>query len=97
MSISRYSRASLLDLSRQYGTSLTVQIIRTAIKNGSIKYTELIMSDNSRLDTLAGKYLGAADMWWAIAAASDIGWGLQVPAGTRIRIPNIDDLYKFVG
>lgn len=97
MAISRYSRTPLLDLSKQFGTSLTVQTIRSAIKGGSIRYTELIMTDGSRLDTLAGRYLGAGDLWWAIAAASDVGWGLQVPAGTRIRIPNLDDLYKFVG
>lgn len=97
MSISRYSRTPLLDLSKQFGTSLTVQTIRAAIKEGKIKCSELILSDGTRLDTLAGKYLGAGDLWWAIAAASDIGWGLQVPAGTRIKIPNIDDLYKFVG
>jgi hypothetical protein len=45
------------------------------------------MNSTQRLDTLAGKYYGSSQYWWIIAAASGIGWGLQVPPGTLIRIP----------
>ena len=45
------------------------------------------MTDGHRLDTLAGLLLGNAKLWWIIAALSGIGWGLQVPAGTRITYP----------
>jgi hypothetical protein len=34
---------------------------------------------------------------WLIAAASNIGWMLQVPAGTRIIIPKLSDVTKFTG
>ena len=35
--------------------------------------------------------------WWVLAAASDIGWGLQVPPGTIINIPNINQVSIIVG
>ena len=40
-----------------------------------------------RLDHLAQDYLGDASLWWVIAAASGIGWGLQIPEGTRLVVP----------
>jgi hypothetical protein len=45
------------------------------------------MKEDARLDVMAGREYGDASLWWVIAAASNIGWGLQVPAGTRILIP----------
>jgi hypothetical protein len=39
------------------------------------------------LDIIAGEYYGDGSLWWVIAGASGIGWGLQVPAGIYLRIP----------
>ena len=97
MAISRYVRSPILKLSKQYGTSTVIQAIRSAVKSGDIKFVEIILPDGARLDTLAGQFYAAGDLWWAIAAASDIGWGLQVPGGTRIRVPDMKDLLKFIG
>jgi len=36
---------------------------------------------------LAGAIYQSSTYWWVIAAASGIGWGLQVPPGTVLRIP----------
>ena len=36
---------------------------------------------------IAGDAYNDSSLWWVIAAASGIGWGLQVPPGTVIRIP----------
>ena len=58
-----------------------------AASTGSLKCKILTMNSTQRLDTLAGKYYGDSQYWWVIAAASGIGWGLQVPPGTLIRIP----------
>jgi len=38
---------------------------------------------------LAGIEYGNSTYWWIIAAASHIGWSLQVPEGTLIRIPDL--------
>ena len=35
-----------------------------------------------RFFKLAHKYYGDSSLWWIIAAASGIGWGLQCPPGT---------------
>ena len=43
--------------------------------------------EKERLDVLAGKIYGDGGYWWIIAAASGIGWSLQVPPGTRLKIP----------
>lgn len=62
-------------------------MIYYAASNGSLKCKIITMNSTQRLDTLAGKYYGNSQYWWVIAAASGIGWGLQVPPGTLIRIP----------
>ena len=46
-----------------------------------------ILKEGERLDVIAGRTYGNARLWWVIAAASGIGWGLQVPPGTQILIP----------
>lgn len=61
--------------------------IRKAIELGFIPCNEIIVRESQRLDHLAYQYLGSADLWWVLAATSNIGWGLQVPAGTVIKIP----------
>ena len=46
---------------------------------------------------IAAQELGDGRNWWMIAAASKIGWAPQVPPGTLLRIPNIDDVLALVG
>ena len=36
---------------------------------------------------MAANVYGDSSLWWIIAAASNIGWGLQVPPGTVLKIP----------
>lgn len=55
--------------------------------SGALDFDKVILTDRQRLDTLSGKHYGDSQYWWIIAAASGIGWGMQVPAGTVIRIP----------
>jgi hypothetical protein len=97
MSFSRYSRAPLLKLGEQFGTSGAITTIRQALANGTIKYREVTLRGVERLDTLAGSIYGDGRYWWVLAAASDIGWGLQIPAGTIIKIPDINDIAALVG
>tara|TARA_Y100001973_G_C5192520_1_gene331942 strand:- start:1739 stop:2008 length:270 start_codon:yes stop_codon:yes gene_type:complete len=62
--------------------------IRSAIISGALSYTTIQLSESQRLDTIAGQVYGRSSLWWIIAAASGIGWGLQVPAGTILSIPS---------
>jgi hypothetical protein len=70
-----------------YGTSASARIIKRLIKNKTLKVKELALRDGERLDHVAHRFYGDGRLWWIIAAASDIGWGLQCPPGTFLRIP----------
>lgn len=93
----RYARTPTLGLGFSYGTSYAIPIIRGNLASGNIRFEETVLDEAERLDILAGKVYGDSSLYWLIAAASDIGWCLQVPPGTRIRIPNLEDVKKFVG
>lgn len=97
MAFSRYSRAPVLNLGAQFGTSRAIAAIRAAIKSGQIGTREIILRGADRLDTLAGSLYGDGRYYWILAAASDIGWGLQVPAGTVIKVPELGDVAKLIG
>ena len=65
--------------------------------NSTTYYHEISVSDSDtfiypkegeRLDYLAGIYYGDSSFWWVLAAASGIGYALQVPPGTVIRVPS---------
>jgi hypothetical protein len=87
----------VIGLGYQYGSSRTITRIRAAIKAGSLGYKEMILRGVQRLDTIAGEEYGEGRYWWVIAAASDIGWGMQVPAGTALKIPNLTDALALIG
>lgn len=97
MTIRRYARTPTFGLGIRYGTSFAITSIRSNIKNGNIRFDEIVLQEHERLDVLAGKYYSDSKLGWVIAAASNIGWMPQVPPGTLIRIPNIDDCAKFIG
>lgn len=90
MSISRYSfvKKSKNIFGKEISSiSLCSNKIFVAIENQEINYTVHILEEGERLDTLAGIHYNDSSLWWVIAASSGIGWGLQVPPGTIIRIP----------
>lgn len=97
MPFSRYTRTPILRMGEQYGTNDAIEIIRTAIKNNAISTRELLIHERQRLDTLAGSVYGDGRYWWILAASSDIGWGLQVPPGTVILVPELSDVAELVG
>ena len=78
-------------------TSRTVARIRAAISAGRIPTTERVLKQGERLDQIAAQKYGDARLWWIIAAASNIGWWMQAPAGIRIVIPDsLSDIEKEV-
>lgn len=93
----RYARTPVLGLGFSYGTSYAIPIIRNNIAAGNIRFDETTLDEAERFDILAGQVYGDSSLWWIIAAASDVGWGLQAPPGTRIKIPKLSDVQKFIG
>jgi len=97
MVVSRYSRTKVIRAGKQFGTSFAVAAIRLNIDNGNIQTEEMILDEGVRIDVLAGRIYGDGRLYWVLAAASNIGWAMQVPPGTRIVIPNLDDVLRFSG
>lgn len=86
-----------MDFGRHYGTGRAHEVIRRAIKDGTLAFEPLTLKDAQRLDHIAGQKYGNGRYAWIIAAASDIGWILQVPAGTFLRVPKLEDVARLIG
>ena len=87
MALARYNRDRYIRGGRLRQTASTIRIIRDLMINGKLATRTYVCKENERLDHLAAKFLGDSRDWWVLAATSGIGWGLQVPPGTRILIP----------
>lgn len=97
MSLRRYARAPILKSGLQYGTSNASRVIREALTGGTLQAQIYTLQEGERLDTVAGQFYGDGRLWWVIAAASNVGWGLQVPPGTRLLIPDIVRVTELIG
>ena len=95
MAISRYGLNNSLDDGKTIATSDKMAKITAAVEAGAIAYSIYILEEGERLDHIAGSSYGSASYWWVISAASNIGWGLQVPPGTLLKIPR--DLDQVMG
>lgn len=97
MSLSRYSFSTkqTSDTGKQIiGISQVSHQIYEGIESGVLGYSVHLLEEGERLDYLAGINYGDSSLWWVIAAASGIGYALQVPPGTIIRIPtNITEVF----
>jgi hypothetical protein len=72
-------------------------VIRAAIADGTLPFKEITLKEAQRLDHIAAQAYGNGRYAWLIAAASDIGWMLQAPPGTYIRIPDLEVASRLVG
>ena len=98
MPFGRYTSIPKINRKRQYGTSRASPALFFAVENGSLKYTPRKLVGGERLDTIAFDVYGDSRYWWVIAAATGIGWCLQVPAGTLLRVPtNLDQALRISG
>ena len=88
MSVSRYTFAKRFNGGAAVNPSSAGYKIFNACRNGSLPYTTKILEEGERLDSLAGLLYGDSTLWWIIAAASGIGWAMQVPPGTLLFIPS---------
>jgi len=98
MPLSRYGRTGVTAGGKKQRTSNAHWIIRRAALRGSISCISWVVKEGERLDTIAGRIYGDGTLWWVIAAASAVGWGPQVPPGTRLLVPeDIGAIQAIVG
>lgn len=71
----------------KYATSSLCSRIYKDCKSGILQSETITYSNNERLDKLSQRYYGNGLDWWIIAAASGLGWWLQINEGTQITIP----------
>ena len=98
MALDRYARSKKLSMGQMFGTQRAMRPLYKAAQSGAITATQHVTKERQRLDILAGQIYGDGRLWWVIAAASGIGWGLQIPAGTVLTIPtNLSEVEGIVG
>jgi hypothetical protein len=95
MAINRYQNDPPILGGKLLGTATAVANIRRAVSSGDLLLMPFLVRESQRLDKIAGEFYGDGRLWWVIAAASNIGWSLQVPPGTRLSIPR--DLSQVAG
>ena len=96
--LGRYTRSPKIKAGKSYGTYAAGNVIYRAYQQGAIDVEFRVLKGKQRLDIVAGEYYGDGSLWWFIAAASRIGWGLQVPPGTRLVIPtDINQIAALIG
>ena len=94
----RYGKTSLIKGGKQYGTAFGCNSLYHACRKGLINTKIVVSRQGQRLDILAALNYGNAQLWWVIAAASGVGWGLQIPPGTLVKIPtNLEQVNMYVG
>jgi nucleoid-associated protein YgaU len=84
---SRYAGTPRIAGGRQQATPRGALALARAVRNGQVKVRTRVLKELERLDVIAGEVYGDARMYWVIAAASGIGWGMQAPPGTVLKIP----------
>lgn len=98
MAFSRYKNDSRLAGGTQLGTASAINFIRSGVSLGSLQVVrQITTTGDDRLDNLAGAIYGDSRYWWVLAAASNIGWGLQVPANTVINVIDLRQIENLVG
>lgn len=98
MPFSRQARTPILNFGTTYGTGRAREAIQAALKNGQLSTSKrIIVRGAERLDTIAGEVYGDSRYWWILAAASNIGWGMQIPPGTIVLVPDLAAVAALVG
>jgi nucleoid-associated protein YgaU len=87
MALSRYRNDLQIRGGKILQTNESVARIRQAFLAGQLTTQQRVLQEGERLDIIAGQAYGDGRLWWVIAAASGIGWFLQVPPGTLLEVP----------
>jgi len=95
--VSRYKSDVSIKRGTMKSTAKAIRRIRLAKRAGKIPCRTISLKEDERLDKLAGQLFGDGRLWWVLAALSDIGWGLQLPPGTKISVPlNVGSVMGYV-
>lgn len=98
MAFSRYTRNSISADGKGLNVSNSVAIIRAELALGNLPISRtLVTTQADRLDSIAGAVYGDGRYWWVLAAASNIGWGMQVPPGINIVVPDLKAVEQLIG
>ena len=87
MPISRYRNDGTVLGGQIKASARAIVRIRKAVRNGDIRFRVITLTENTRLDQLAGNFYGDGRLWWILAAVTGIGWAWQLPPGTQIKVP----------
>ena len=85
--MSRYESDTVIKRGEGFSTAKAAKNLRKAYEAGNLTTKTIILGASTRLDQVAYSFLGDPSYWWAIAALSGIGWGLQLPHDTRLIVP----------
>ena len=97
MAIGRYAFSHTVRGGTVLATSSASRRIFKGVESGAIAVSTRLLQEGERLENIAAKKYGSSSMWWVIAAASGIGWGLQVPPGTILYIPtDLSKVYSLI-
>lgn len=100
MALSRHSFSKKITYNGKsiIATNKTSSRIYSGVLNKKIDCSKYIIKEGERLDTLSLRFYNTSSYWWILAAASGIGWPLQISPGTIIAIPsNLNELFSYVG
>lgn len=98
MAFSRYARDNYNISGQGLTVSQGIAAIRSYIRAGTLIPTkQIVMTQSDRLDSLAGELYGDSRYWWVLAAASNIGWSMQVPPGTLINVIDLRTVEGILG
>lgn len=67
---------------------VTLETVNPFVTNTEVKYHEVTVTEENRLDLIAYKELGSASYGWVIAYFNQIEDGYTVREGQRLVIPN---------
>jgi nucleoid-associated protein YgaU len=87
MSMTRYTFSKRTHKGKVIEPSKASTRIYRGVQSGAIQVSHRVLEEGERLDQIAGVVYGDGGLWWLIAAASGIGWAIQVPPGTLLKIP----------
>lgn len=97
MALRRYARDTVLGFGSHYGSPRAIESIRAGIASGAVRFKAATLGEGDRIDIVAGREYGDASLWWVICSASEIGYMLQCPPGTALKIPLLSDVTKLIG
>ena len=95
MAKSRYANTRIIktrDGKRIHSLHQTAKFVDTS----KMSFIPITVSENTRLDTLAGKYLGNGRYWYILAYINNLFYPWNIKKGSIILVPqNVQDILDY--